>query len=105
MQSFNGLIAALILPALEVSGIKLIFFTIRDAPEVSSGPHRHVYNAACPDIHCAWIKLLVCILFGSDVWSTSAESGGHVGFGFPCHTKALGRAKVGEFETAIWVST
>ena len=98
MQRLNGAVAFFIAAALEITSIELVVVLLGDSPEMAAGPHRHVDDAAGPDVDGAGIEFLVGVFFRGDVGGGAAQARDHVGISLPGHAEALAVTKVGNLE-------
>ena len=101
MQRLNGAVAILVAAPLEVALVELVFVPLRQPPQVPPRAHRHVDDAAGPDVDGARVELVVDVLLRRDVGGAAAQPGHHVRLLLPGHAEALAVAEVGDLEAAV----
>lgn len=100
-QYLDRSVAFFLFPVFEIAVEKLVLALLCDTPQMPSGPHGHVDDAAGPDIDSAGIELFVDILLGSNVRSRTAQASGHVRLLLPSHSKALSISEIGDLDGSV----
>src|SRR5271155_262296 len=101
VQCFNRRISVFISSSFQIPLVEFVLVFSRDSPQMPASPHGHVYDTTSPHIDGSRIEFTSLVFLGSDVWSATAQTCGHVCFLFPGHAETFAVAEVGDFESTV----
>lgn len=74
VQRFDWAISLFVATAFEIAGKELVFILLGQSPEVATGSHGHVDDAAGPHVDGARVEFLVNVFLRRDVGRRAAET-------------------------------